>query len=354
MSNNRNLYTKQLGYLQCYSDKRNGQEAGEKKMGQEQRLGTAMTAAALQQQLSLSLGLTTQIKGTNRRRKKRVVRGAEEEYVLEDKPPPPTLAQRYGLAAPPPTVLTEGEWEHVKQQSLIRGDNSAPCVICKEEFGLGGQVLLSCSHVFHKACLKAFERYSGRKTCPMCRRDQYETRVIHEGAKRHRDNSATRIQAVWRGYKVRKWYKDYTSRNPPKDPALRTKYFEKKLQGLTGRMVDMVESSRANTERLCNDIDVELARSRRVMQTANLLTSGRLSAEKWRSIEEKVVSRGDTECPICIGSLRNRRRPTTILSCSHLYHRTCIDMFENLAAGTAPTCPVCRSDYVKKPFTAQV
>lgn len=43
-----------------------------------------------------------------------------------------------------------------------------------------------------QACLKAFERYSGKKTCPMCRRDQYETRVIHEGAKRHRDNSATR------------------------------------------------------------------------------------------------------------------------------------------------------------------
>ena len=98
MSNNRNLYTKQLGYLKCYSDKRNGQvcslvkmkwhmskkilttvdisvtlnlfvalkriimirrlyqAAGEKKMGQEQRLGTAMTAAALQQHLSLSLG----------------------------------------------------------------------------------------------------------------------------------------------------------------------------------------------------------------------------------------------------------------------------------------------------------
>ena len=59
-------------------------------------------------------------------------------------------AQRYGLAAPPPAVLTEGEWEHVKNQSLVRGDNTAPCVICKEEFGLGGQVLLSCSHMFHK------------------------------------------------------------------------------------------------------------------------------------------------------------------------------------------------------------
>ena len=61
------------------------------------------------------------------------------------------------------------------------------------------------------------------------------------------------------------------------------------LEGLTGRMVDMVESSRASADRLCNDIDLELARSRRVMQTANLLTTGRLSAEKWKSIEETVI-----------------------------------------------------------------
>ena len=54
-------------------------------------------------------------------------------------------------------------------------------------------------------------------------------------------------------------------------------------------MVDMVENSRTATDRLCNDIDVELARSRRVMQTANLLSTGRLSAEKWKSIEEKVI-----------------------------------------------------------------
>ena len=45
----------------------------------------------------------------------------------------------------------------------------------------------------YKTCLRAFERFSGRKTCPMCRRDAYETRVIHEGAKRHKDASATRL-----------------------------------------------------------------------------------------------------------------------------------------------------------------
>lgn len=31
------------------------------------------------------------------------------------------------------------------------------------------QVLLSCSHVFHKACLSSFERFTGAKSCPLCR-----------------------------------------------------------------------------------------------------------------------------------------------------------------------------------------
>lgn len=54
------------------------------------------------------------------------------------------------------------------------------------------QVLLSCSHVFHRACLQAFERFSGRKRCPMCRREQYETRVIHDAAHLYRHQCATR------------------------------------------------------------------------------------------------------------------------------------------------------------------
>lgn len=129
-----------------------------------------------------------------RSNKKRVKeRRPEEEYVLEEKPPPPTLgklppspfhwhpftpllliqisffpgiatippsAQRYGLAEAAPSVLSEGEWAAVKAQASARGDNSAPCVICKEDFGLCGQVLLSCSHVFHKVSSYLSQPYS--------------------------------------------------------------------------------------------------------------------------------------------------------------------------------------------------
>ncbi|KAE8595700.1 hypothetical protein XENTR_v10015848 [Xenopus tropicalis] len=152
----------------------------------------------------------------------------EEEYVLDPAPPPLTLAQKLGIVGAPALPLTHEEWIKVKQRSVDQGDSLQPCVICKEEFGIHPQVLLSCSHVFHRACLEAFERFTGRKTCPMCRRNQYQTRVIYDGARLYKAKCATRIQACWRGYIVRKWYKQLRQTIPPKNPKLRRKFFEEK------------------------------------------------------------------------------------------------------------------------------
>ena len=58
------------------------------------------------------------------------------------------------------------------------------------------QVILSCSHVFHKNCLQAFERFSGKKTCPMCRKEQYQTRVVFDGTDSYKHKSAVRYVDV--------------------------------------------------------------------------------------------------------------------------------------------------------------
>ncbi|XP_029333747.1 RING finger protein 32 isoform X3 [Mus caroli] len=154
----------------------------------------------------------------------------EKEYVLDPTPPPLTLAQKLGLLPPPPLPLSSDEWERVKQRSLLQGDSIQPCPICKEEFELHPQVLLSCSHVFHRACLQAFEKFTNKKTCPLCRKNQYQTRVIHDGARLFRVKCATRIQAYWRGYIVRKWYRNLRKIIPPSDAKLRRKFFEEKAQ----------------------------------------------------------------------------------------------------------------------------
>ncbi|XP_064644606.1 RING finger protein 32-like [Lineus longissimus] len=374
---------------------------------------TALTAVAFQDHLIRSLALTDALRPaykigrnipTNRRQKnlkdvksvldtgRKPVRQkcssdqAEKEYVLDPKPPQPTLAQKLGLVDAPKQLLTEDEWREVKATSNQREDSHEPCVICKEDYGHEDQVLLSCSHVFHKNCLKAFERFSGKKTCPMCRKEQYQTRVIHEGAKVHRQKCATMIQAYWRGHVVRSWYKKLRAAHPPKDPLLRRKFYEEKLQSITDRMVKSLDY---NINEFFSEIDRNVQASRDVFKQFEL-ASMVMSDEDWDEIQIKAVQRENVECPICLTSLTkqgfvrnnsecgernsnpNKKTPkglnkkskteiqtpgpgskdTVLLSCTHVFHKTCIEAFEELAIGErSNSCPVCRSIYKKRVIT---
>jgi len=186
------------------------------------------------------------------------VENVEQEYVLEESRtgvpshrPRVTLAERIGLIQMTNNDnnsghLTEEAWNAIKQRSNEREDSNCPCAICQEDFGLGQQVLLSCSHVFHRACLTTFEKYvshnhngSDHRTCPICRRTQYEKRIIYEGAKIHRAKCAARIQAAWRGYIVRQWYKSFRldMSNIPHDTKLRRKFYQEKLSQITDRII---------------------------------------------------------------------------------------------------------------------
>lgn len=61
-----------------------------------------------------------------------------------------TLAQQLGLVPAPVPKLTGEQWSAVRERARARGDAQEPCPICQEEFKDSEQVLLSCSHVFHK------------------------------------------------------------------------------------------------------------------------------------------------------------------------------------------------------------
>ncbi|XP_036378790.1 RING finger protein 32 [Megalops cyprinoides] len=278
----------------------------------------------------------------------------EEEYVLDPSPPPMTMAQRLGLVEALPMPLTGDEWNRVKLRSVNEGDSSQPCVICREEFRLQPQVLLSCSHVFHRVCLEAFEKFSGRKCCPMCRRRQYETRVIHDGARLYRQKCAIRIQACWRGYVVRKWYRDIRKTVPPKDKHLRRKFFEGKFQELND---SFVQSCNTNIEEFLQAIDSAVASSRNVFHDFEKHHISDLKEEDWQKIQEKAVQRDIQDCPICLAPLcasgtetRERKkegRPVLLLSCSHLFHLCCLEAFERFCLEDQPVCPLCRSRYQK-------
>uniref|UniRef100_A0A2K6EUS9 Ring finger protein 32 n=1 Tax=Propithecus coquereli TaxID=379532 RepID=A0A2K6EUS9_PROCO len=210
------------------------------------------------------------------------VEDSEKEYVLDPKPPPLTLAQKLGLFEPPPLPLSADEWEKVKQRSVLQGDSMQPCPICKEEFRLHPQVLLSCSHVFHRACLQAFEKFTNKKTCPLCRKNQYQTRVIHDGAHLFRMQCAARIQAHWRGHVVRKWYRNLRKIVPPRDAGLRKKFYETKFTEISHRILC---SYNTNTEELFSEIDRCLAINRSVLQQLEEKCGHAITEEDWQKIQ---------------------------------------------------------------------
>ncbi|XP_024515282.1 ARF guanine-nucleotide exchange factor GNOM isoform X2 [Selaginella moellendorffii] len=61
-----------------------------------------------------------------------------------------SLAQQCGLVKKPRGELTEEEWRIAREQSMARRDALHGCPICHEIFIRGDQLLLSCSHIFHK------------------------------------------------------------------------------------------------------------------------------------------------------------------------------------------------------------
>ncbi|NWI26380.1 RNF32 protein, partial [Sula dactylatra] len=281
---------------------------------------------------------------------------AEKEYVLDPCPPQLTLAQKLGLVEPPSLPLTAEEWVKIKRRSVQHGVSTQPCAICREEFALQLQicVLLSCSHVFHKACLKAFEKFTGKKSCPMCRKEQYQTRVTHDGACLFK----TKNEASWRGYIVRKWYKNFRKTVPPKGSKLRKQFFEKKVQQISNQLLSSYD---INLDEVFFEIDYSIAASRDVFQQSE----GKeilISETDWEKIQMQAFQQEIFDCPICImplgptvhpaglssGNSNPFSRQTVLLSCSHLFHHTCLQAFEEFSLGKRCICPLCCSYYQKK------
>lgn len=88
------------------------------------------------------------------------------------------------------------------------------------------QMLLSCSHVFHESCIKAWKKVGNK--CPICRAD-YQWKNIKDGAEWWRNKMAETIQKCWKGYKTRKMYKQLLDHFIPSDPVLQRRFLARKV-----------------------------------------------------------------------------------------------------------------------------
>ena len=71
------------------------------------------------------------------------------------------------------------DWACIKETSRKRGDKECPiCIVPLARSGRSKRLAwLSCSHVFHLDCIKAFEMFQDsqgmKRTCPVCRAEEY-------------------------------------------------------------------------------------------------------------------------------------------------------------------------------------
>ena len=297
-----------------------------------------------------------------------------------------TLAQKFGLVSAPRSKLDEYEWMEAHARSMDRGDVKHGCAICYEPFRGEERVLLSCSHTFHKHCLKAFERFSKQRCCPLCRTLQYQKKLVASAREMYEEECAIVIQKFYRRHLALKAYEKRLSMRVPDDPEERVNWCAAKLTETNDRFLEQLDEDDNDIERLLADLDRKIFFSKSAREVANsslrepavetsssqasqgesadaassadqrassgTTKEGKEAKEEtdWESLKRKAKRRKDKTCPICIGPLaRKLRGNVCLLSCSHMFHEDCIQLFELFqeAENCKPACPLCRANYEK-------
>jgi len=282
------------------------------------------------------------------------------------------LAQLRGLEEKPKPKLTEKEWTDVEYDALLRGDVTGVCSICHEDLvvtgGSGGeeQVILSCSHTFHAACIASFEKFlrTKERTCPICRHSNYQKKVTSVGTAMRRLECARLMQRFVKGWLVRKEKRNMLRKfyvDGRGQVGRRRDFYAKEIEDLGSRVEKEVEAKEDSIDALFAEFDQSLALSRQVFNVEEGAMEGVQAASvavppkrrpsttmcDWLNVWEQAKARGELDdCPICLGPL-NRGGGQVITSCSHIFHKSCLDAFENFNIYEVCLCPVCRSGYDK-------
>ena len=259
-----------------------------------------------------------------------------------------TFAEKVGLKKIKNFPLSLEEWKQVELKTIKREDFKGDCPICMEKLSSRESLILSCSHVFHKICLKNFEHYSQVSKCPLCRCERYECKTYTKDKEYFVKKSVDIIQRNLRGYLTRyKMYKKIFKYNMPKCKRLRNLYSYWKMRDLTDKMIKEIERQNKINEELFNDVLKEHQELIRMENKERQLEekSKKKEEKNWNNIVNKMEKRDHT-CAICLCEFKNKS--LYVLDCSHCFHKNCLDSFERFDPYYIKRCPICRANYTKK------
>lgn len=289
-----------------------------------------------------------------------------------------SLAQRLGLVEKPPKPITYEDWKDIESQAERREDDCESCPICLEGFKVpNSQVILSCSHTFHKACLNSFERHSRIRACPICRRKDYEKKNFDKGFVAFMKKGVIKIQKCARGYIIRRkfWGDLITSGYQAKSKLFKRRLLGYKLERLGKRWDENQKKKKIVTEQVLSEANKNTGANNQLMEAiTNLEIMRRQNKDNineiipqimalatdhsglvvkknpdmpqidWNKIVSTAKGRCDHDCAICFNKLEGKKK-LTILSCSHIFHASCINAFEFYDPFKVHTCPICRQKY---------
>jgi hypothetical protein len=244
---------------------------------------------------------------------------------------PSSLAQKMGIFECKNKRLDLTEWQVIARDAERRDEKA--CSICQSRFNSDVHVLLSCSHVYHQPCIASYEKFLGKRQCPLCRKVDYQKFQFS----RNKEYYCIIIQKYVRMWLARKRYLVYRRTNVPKNPVLVPKYCIDKLRKLNMRFESQVAKSTTEIANLFAQIDL-------MMPTRNLVPKIKATCINWPKVFRTATKRGDDNCSICIQmlSLDNPQpsKPLLLLECSHVYHSSCLGSLEKYTSKRE--CPVCR------------
>lgn len=279
-----------------------------------------------------------------------------------------SLAQRLGLVQAAPEPISKDKWENIEKAAQIRYGKDSMCPICLCEFKTDEQMILSCSHVFHKTCFESFEKHTRVKACPICRKQNYDKRKTNYGSITYITKCVIKIQKLWRGYSGRKFFFEIHCKNPeylPRIIKLKKRLISYRLMKV-GRKVDrtmkmktkatedfiqkMEENIKNNNENIEKQIaNIYHYNEENKLQVRDLLPqkkSPQIIGKKWHEIKEKSLKLCGNECTICLSTLFPNKN-LYLLSCSHIFHTQCIESLERYSLTGKNLCPLCRTEYEK-------
>lgn len=260
-----------------------------------------------------------------------------------------TFAEKTGIAKIERFPLSILEWRKLEEQTIKREDFKGECPICMEKLSSRESVILSCSHVFHKVCLKNFEKFAAVTKCPLCRCERYECKAYTKDKEYYVEKCVIIIQRFFRGFILRyHLYLTVFKNDMPKNKHLRSIYSYWKIKELTILMCNAIHKQTESNKKILEEIEKESKELIKIQNKNKALINETFKngISDWDGAMDKASKRHNDICAICFCGFGTKE--LYILDCSHCFHKNCLDSFERFDPYFLKRCPICRANYKKR------